>query len=225
MNDTERLQRALLAESIRQHRPDFHPGAIDGIRGPKTRAALLAWARWAHAQPQGFDGSAYQPHIDWPGVAAAGVRFVALRTSASMSRDSLFVKHWRSARGCNILRARYHFGAPWRPPTPQAELCVSEDPGDLGELPIVADIEAVAPKQKPGQPPPTPVSTSQLIQWAGQFVTDLKRLSGRVPIFYTYSAFITAHNLAPFFNTFPLWLADYREGPPTAPKEGLLPGC
>lgn len=219
MSDTERLQLALHLEALREKRPDFDPGAIDGIRGPKTRAALLAWSIWAHSQLQGFDASAFQPHIDWPGVAAAGVRFVALRTSASMTRDVFFTRHWRAAKAARLLRFRYHFCAPWRPAKPQVALALQEEPSDLGEGPLIADIEALAPKQKPGQPPPTPVTTAQLVAWSQEFLAEAKRLTGRDPIFYTYSAFAREHQLAKFFKQYLLWLADYREGPPTAPQD------
>lgn len=218
-NDTQRLQLALKAEAEREHRPDFDPGTIDGARGPKTKAAIRAWAQWANEQAHGIDISVFQPNNDWQELVRVGVSFVAIRASVSTGKDALFHKHWAAAKQAGILRAAYHFFAPWQDPIKQARLVVDQLGADRGELPIVLDDEAVAPKAKEGQPAPIPVTQSQLIQRTGECLTELERLTQRRPIFYTYAAFARQYGLGKFFNGYPLWEADYREGPPTAPSD------
>lgn len=205
--DTARLQRVLKQEG-------FDPGPIDGIRGDKTREALRKWAVIAHEQPHGFDASAYQTSIDWAACKAAGVAFVALRSSVSTASDKLFSQHWAGSKAAGILRGAYHFFTPWQDPLKQARLVVSRLGVDRGELPVILDVESVAPKQKEGQPAPIPVSTAQLVQRAGECLTELERLLGRKPLFYTYASFAYSHNLGKAFPGYGLFLADYREGPP-----------
>jgi lysozyme len=205
--DTKRLQRVLKQEG-------FDPGAIDGIRGEKTKAAFRLWGDKAQEQPHGIDVSHYQTSIDWQVCKAAGVEFVAIRSSVSLSSDKLFSQHWQGAKTAGILRAAYHYFTPWQDPLKQARLVVSRLGADRGELPVVFDVEAVAPRAKPGQSAPIPVITAQLVQRTGEGLTELERLLGRKPLLYTYASFAYEHNLGKAFPDYSLFLADYREGPP-----------
>lgn len=201
-----RIQKALKAEG-------FDPGPLDGVRGDKTRAALRQWSDWANKLPKGIDISAYQPVVDWVTLSIQ-ISFVAIRATVSLSKDTLFAEHWANAKRQKILRSAYHFFAPWRDAKEQAQLLWSRIEKDPGELPITLDVEAVAPKDG------KPVSAQQLIDGAGTMVGEVTRLSGRKPIFYTYSAFAQQYQLGRIFGNLPLWIADYREGPPTIEGTG-----
>jgi len=222
MNDTLRLQRALLAESKREGRPEFDPGPLDGNRGQKTRAALSAWAAWAHSQPHGLDVSSYQPAalIDWAAAKAGGVSFMVARASASLTPDAGYRTHSLQAHRAGVLTGAYHYFAPWRDPLKQAALFAGQWVAMPGDLPPVLDVEAVAPKAKDGQPAPIPCTSAELIERAAECLHEIERLTKRRPVFYSYSSFVREHNLAAFFSkVYKLWLADYREGPPTTPLE------
>ena len=193
----------------------FDPGPLDGSNGPKTQAALAQWYVAISKKPKGIDISHYQPQVNWPQLAQH-INFVILRSSASTAKDKLFQAHRKGAKEVKLPWGCYHFFTPWQDPSKQAELVMSILGEDRGDLPIVADVEALAPKQKKGQPAPKPVSTSELVDKAGAFLEALEILSGRVPVFYTYSAFNTQHKLGKVFGKkYPLWIADYRSGPPT----------
>ncbi len=211
--DTLRLQTALKREG-------FDPGPLDGKRGKKTNAALAAWSDMADDQVKGIDVSHYQTSIDWPKVFQSGVRFVAVRSSVSVYQDKLFLQHWAGAKNAGILRAAYHFFAPWKDPVQQAHIVVSRLEQNPGELPVVLDVEAVAAASKEGAPTPVPVTTKQLIDRTKVCLDELEKLTKRIPIFYTYSAFARQYGLGAIFGKkYKLWLADYREGPPTAPPD------
>lgn len=212
-NDTLRLQMALKAAGE-------DPGPLDGNRGPKTREALRRWAEKAHTWAHGIDVSQYQTSIDWAACKAAGVSFVAIRASVSNSLDKLFLQHMVGAKAAGIPRFAYHFFAPWRNAKEQASLFASRLLQNGTELPPVLDVEAVAPKAKEGQPAPVPVSRQELIDKTAVCLEDLEKFLGRVPVFYTYSAFARQYKLSEVFGKkYKIWIADYREGPPTAPED------
>jgi len=196
----------------------FDPGKLDGVNGPKTSAAFSKWVVTASKKPKGIDISHYQPQVNWPQLSQH-ISFIFLRASASLSKDRLFDVHRKGAKSVHIPWGAYHFFAPWQDATAQAELVLSILGEDRGDLPIVADVEALAPKAKKGKPNPKPASTQELVDRAGVFLEALEILSGRVPIFYTYSAFSAEHKLGEVFGAkYPLLLADYRSGPPTISK-------
>ena len=210
--DTTRLQLALKAEG-------FDPKGVDGIRGPNTREALRQWSDQAATQLHGIDVSHYQTKIDWEACKKAGVSFVAIRASVSVYLDKLFLQHSAGAKAAGIPRAAYHFLAPWQDGIKQAQLIASRLAQNGTELPVVLDVEAVAPSAKKGEAPPTPVSRAQLIDRAGACLHEIEKLTDRKPIFYSYSAFVRQYRLWEAFGGYPLWIADYREGPPTVPVE------
>lgn len=195
-------------------REGFYQGAIDGIRGAGTIEGVRKWATKVHGQPQGFDASAYQADIDWEACRVAGVTFVFLRCSVSIYPDKLFKKHWAGAKEAGILRAAYHFFAPWQNAKAQAELVATRLDDDHGELAFILDVESLAPKAKEGEAPPTPVTKQELIHRIDDCLTEIERLLGRRPILYTYASFAWEHSLGASFPNHKLALADYREGPP-----------
>lgn len=219
-NGTQRLQLALKSAAVTLHRPEFDPGSIDGKRGPKTRAAQRAYAAWFMLQPQGIDISAYQPEkaIHWPTVAQTAA-FVVARTSASLTTDPTYQEHIDQAKKHNLLTGAYHFFAPWRNAVHQAELFAAQwakAPTDF----CVLDAEALAPKAKPGEPPPRLCTQTELIEAMASCLLEIKRRTGKTAIIYSYAAFVRAHSLAGFFaNAYRLWLADYREGPASSPPD------
>ena len=191
----------------------------DGINGPQTSATLNKYKVWKSKQPNGPDMSAYQPHVDWDKLSkTAG--FVILRTSASLTKDTLFKDHWSKAKAAGLKRGVYHFFTPWQDPIKQAELVVSQLGDDKGELQIILDVEAVAPKAKKGQPPVKPVSREVLVKNVKACLEALEILTGHKPVIYTYSAFSQMYKLGFVFGKdYKVWMADYREGPSTLEKE------
>jgi GH25 family lysozyme M1 (1,4-beta-N-acetylmuramidase) len=92
--------------------------------------------------------------------------------------------------------------------TRQWELAV-EAVGAL--LPPVLDIE----DEKPQIPEPL-----ELIDWCLEWAEHCERLTGRWPIIYSYFSYINVQmkGAASTLGKYPLWLADYRFGPPDTPN-------
>ena len=208
-NDLKRIQAALKAEG-------FDPGPIDGKNGPRTDQAATAWETERAGWARGIDISSYQPRVDWATVAKDGVSWMLARASVSVYKDALCDDHIKAAKAAGLLVGAYHFFAPWRSPEEQAKIFLAQVKGLPIDLPLVTDVEALAPKAKEGEPAPIPVTTAQLVERTAAFMAIVEKETGRRPTLYTYSAFSTQHKLGVAFGaTHRLHIADYREGPPT----------
>jgi lysozyme len=196
----------------------FYQAKIDGIKGPKQMAAMSKYQVFKQKTAKGPDISHYQTKVDWSRLKTTA-DFIILRTSASTSRDKLFKEHWVGAGLAGLKRGVYHFFAPWQDANKQAELVLSQLGDRKLDIRVIADIEALAPKAKKGQPAPVPVSTKELIAKARVFLEALEVLTGHKPIIYTYAAFDIQHKLGEAFGKeYDLWIADYREGPASMGK-------
>lgn len=92
--------------------------------------------------PWGIDKSRWQGKMDWEAVARAGVRFMATRASISWGyQDSWFTHSWTEAKRVGILRAAYHVFYPGESVTRQMDHFLKVVGEDLGELPLVLDVE------------------------------------------------------------------------------------
>lgn len=207
--DILRRQRALKSAG-------FDPGPLDGIDGPRTQAAYAHWKDASGTWARGIDVSSYQPKIDWKEVRRSGVSFVMCRASASLSRDRLFVEHYKGAQDeAGLLCGAYHFFAPWASVEEQIDLfCWRLDAVHIGELPPVLDVEVTARAKDESRR----VSTAQLVERTAHALALIEQRTGVRPLVYTYSAFSEEHKLGEAFGaTYELWLADWREGPPAVP--------
>lgn len=151
----------------------------------------------------GIDVSYYDPIVDWE---AYNWDFVFVKESEANFQDVDFIAQWKAARG-RTLRGAYHFFRPATNPTDTARAMVNRMGNDLGELPIVLDLEAAdnVPNQDLGY---------RALVW----LREVERLTQRRPIVYTSPAFIRQH-LQGFeeFGGYPLWQATY-------PKDYLYEG-
>src|SRR4026207_1701600 len=67
--------------------------------------------------------------------------FVIIRAGQHLGADSDFKTNWRDAKAANLPRGSYWFYDSRADPKKQAELWVSLLDGDMGELPLFADLE------------------------------------------------------------------------------------
>ena len=93
---------------------------------------------------RGIDVSHHQGEIDWPRVAAAGIRFAFIKaTEGRDHRDRRFEANWQAAGDAGIARGAYHFFTFCSPGREQAEHFLRTAPPAPGTLPPVADVEFV----------------------------------------------------------------------------------
>jgi lysozyme len=161
------------------------------------------------AGPTGPDVSSHQ-HIaplSWPAVRASGHRFAFIKATEGVSyTNPYFASDWQAARDVGLIRGAYHYA---RPSVGTAELqaqrlvAVAGPAQALGELAPVLDLEVTGG-----------LSPDELSTWAQEFLDEVRRLTGRTAIVYTYPNFwrdAMAGTTA--FTGHPLWIASYTSAP------------
>jgi lysozyme len=151
----------------------------------------------------GIDVSRHQGTIDWDKVKTAGIEFVGIRaTMGATGRDDKFTFNWVEASRVGILRARYHYFANKSAGIPQAYNFLAVLESDLGELPIVIDIEptsgqVIADKHR---------NTQEILS----FLKECEKKTGIRPIIYTNGwAWGVCTTIPDWSSDYPLWLAQY----------------
>lgn len=181
----------------------------DGVAGPLTMAAIAATQR-----VPGIDVSHWQGVIDWARVAASGVRYCWVK--AGQGNGGKDPRWLENVRGCNehqIPVGAYHFAVPDRgcgDALAEARYCVARMAGLQLELPPVLDLEDNGAKLAP----------AELEAWALAWLAEVERLTGRKPILYSGTHFLTKHagagkQLAASGVRY--WVARYRGGKHTDP--------
>lgn len=207
MNDVLRLQKAL-------NRAGFGPLVEDGKRGPKTQAALEAYQKIRLTYPTGPDVSKWQTKVSWPAVKQGGASFAYCKATQGTGRDGLFSSHWQGIKDAGLLRGAYHWLSPQVSLVAQAD-AIFKAVGKLqpGDLPVALDIE------RDGVGADGVAGTSDDVKATDQMAEELAKLveerTGRRPLVYSYSYYLNDRNIE--VPTCPLWIADYRSGPPTLP--------
>jgi GH25 family lysozyme M1 (1,4-beta-N-acetylmuramidase)/uncharacterized protein YraI len=141
--------------------------------------------------------------------------FVIIRAGQNLWVDSDFKENWRNAKQAGLPRGSYWFYDSRADPRQQAELWYSVMNGDMGELPLFADLEEEYNGGFKG--------------WANwkKFLERLKALVGQKEI-GIYTAYYYWVNNAPnpvtqagdleYFHRYPLWIANYGVDHPLVPK-------
>ena len=209
MNDILRLQKALLREGL-------NPGPLDGKRGPRTQAALDAWLTIVKGLPWGPDVSRWNPLRNWQAVKEGGASFAYCKATHGRSKDPAFIKNWVEIREAGLYRGAYH----WLSPEINLELqadAVFSAVGVLqpGDLPVAIDCErdGLGVDGLPG----TADDVRATDDMFHRFARLVEERTGRAPMGYSYSYYLTDRRVAS--HGLPLWIADYRSGPPTLPDD------
>lgn len=158
----------------------------------------------------GPDVSSYQhPNgvaISWPAVRKAGHEFGIVKATEGTSYiNPWFARDYGAIRAASMVRGSYHFAHPARPIASSALAQAKYYVARLGvvtatgTLPPALDLEATGG-----------LSRAELIVWAQDFLLDVRRLTGRTPMIYSYPYFWT-HELGDpaALARYPLWMATY----------------
>ncbi|GAB4484146.1 MAG: hypothetical protein OHK0031_08110 [Anaerolineales bacterium] len=152
--------------------------------------------------------------VDFNKLASVS-QFVILRAGQNLWVDSHFKAYWSSAKALGLPRGSYWFYDSRADPQKQADLWVQTLGGDLGELPLFADIEENYNGSYKG--------------WKNWylFLERLRTLVGTKDIFI-YTAYYYWRQNAPnettqkanleYFHRYPLWIAHYQVNKPSVPK-------
>lgn len=146
----------------------------------------------------GVDVSRYQDPVDWPKVAAAGVRFAFIKaTEGRRKPDPYFPKHWDQAGTAGLLTGAYHFMRPTSSGAAQAKLFLATTADRYNSeqaLPPVLDVEVAGLKE------------TEILAWMDAVRTQLKW----TPLIYTNFQIAKKYAFQPAtVGAFPLWWAQY----------------
>lgn len=197
-------------------------------RGWVMRLALVATFAATLVRPsfgtasgpiKGIDVSKWQhPYgaaINWRAVAAAGAKFVFIKATDNTNyTNAYFRSDWAAAHSVGLFRGAYHYARP------SASLSTAEAQARyyvsvVGTTREYGDFAPVLDFEDSGG-----LSPSALSNWAHTWLSTVQRLTGRVPILYTYPYFWQTRMAASrSFGAYPLWLASYRSSAP-APLPG-----
>ena len=162
--------------------------------------------------PKGVDVAAHQHPggmpIDWSKVRSDGQSFAFVKaTEGGDWVNPHYVQDIQAANAAGLKTGAYHYARPAGDAKTQAanfaaQIALAPDQ----TLPPALDIEVAEGK-----------SAAQLEQWIEEFTSELKRLTGRTPMIYTYKYFWMGQmNNSQKFSDMPLWLAAYQDQAPEA---------
>jgi GH25 family lysozyme M1 (1,4-beta-N-acetylmuramidase) len=158
----------------------------------------------------GPDVSSYQhPNgaaISWPAVRKSGREFAIVKATEGTSYiNPWFRGDYAGVKNAAMVRGSYHFARPGRPiastAVAQARFYVARlgDVTALRTLPPALDLENTGG-----------LSRTELTIWAQDFLLEVRRLTGRTPMVYSYPYF-WQHEVgdAAALARYPLWMASY----------------
>lgn len=163
----------------------------------------------------GVDISTIQGTVDFPSLAASGLRFVICRCGVGNGGiDANFSKNVAGARAAGLQVMAYHFVYPL-PPLASQPL---RDPVKQAQYHFNAagpNILAACDFEWPAQQDWAKwgCTATQIKQWCLAYLQEYQRLSGQTMVVYTYPYFAQALQLDPAFAQYPLWIASYEPSP------------
>ncbi|HYP44266.1 MAG TPA: glycoside hydrolase family 25 protein [Propionibacteriaceae bacterium] len=178
-----------------------------------TAVALASSSAVAVADVRGPDVSGHQhPYgaaIRWSSAAAGGAKFAFVKaTEGTGYTNRYFTRDFAAVRSEGMVRGAYHFARPTASTAgavAQARhfVAVAGKMRGASDLPPVLDLE-----RNDGLKP------AALIRWTAAYLKEVKRLTGRTPIIYTYPAFWrTSMANTTAFAKHPLWIATWGRRP------------
>jgi len=179
-------------------------------------------------KPFGIDISRWQGNINWDAIAInkRNVKFVGIRATISWGYvDSWFNRNWVESKRVGLYRAAYHVVYPGVTPSRQIDNFLKVVGDDIGEFPLVLDIELSHNK------PPSAIADTIL-----QCATIIEAKTGKKPIMYSRASFIDhfvtgTKSPSAWLNQYDWWLAHYlrsgdeHPGPPKLPKGVIRERC
>lgn len=157
---------------------------------------------------QGIDVSHHQGIINWAMVAASGISFAFIKATQN-SMDPQFLVNVKNAKAAGLLVGAYHYLDDKVTTVDMARAAaqtffkaiMAAGGVDVFDLPFVLDYESNKNKLSP----------QTITAIAKAFLEEMQRYTGRMPMLYTYPAFI--ENFAGL-TQYPLWIARYSNQAP-----------
>ncbi|MDQ1686457.1 MAG: lysozyme, partial [Frankiaceae bacterium] len=181
------------------------------VAAPPTFAAPTAFAPEAVATSiDGPDVSSYQhPNgvaISWPAVRKSGREFAIVKATEGMTYvNPWFARDYAGIKNAAMVRGSYHFARPSRPIASSASQQASYYVSRVGDVTAAHTLPPALDLENTGG-----LSRVELIVWAQDFLLDVRRLTGRTPMIYSYPHFWLSELGDPAaLSRYPLWMATY----------------
>lgn len=156
----------------------------------------------------GIDVSVFQQTVNWPVVAAAGVKFAFAKATEGVTvTDKTFAENWAGMRAAGIIRGAYHFFRPADEAQAQADHFLATARPAQGDLPAVLDVEVR-----------DHVDAGTLVTRMKQWLDIVERGTGRKPVIYVSPSFWDELGGPRGFSGYPLWVANYGRSSPMIPR-------
>ena len=175
--------------------------ASPAIANPIDNSSCAQWVRLA-------DVSAYQPDINWPQVARAGIAGVYIKaTEGTWYTNPIFPLQKAGAASVGLPWGGYDYARPGDVnPVSDAQYFVAAG-GASGTLPPVLDVEQSS------------ASASFTTLWVAYWSAEVKALTGRSPTTIYTGAFYPWSNDPTLSNVGPLWVSAYPYGYNAVPNQ------
>jgi GH25 family lysozyme M1 (1,4-beta-N-acetylmuramidase) len=144
--------------------------------------------------------------INWTKVAKTGVKFaISKATEGTTYNDPYFATDYPAELAAGLVHGSYHFAHPALPIVSTAMAQAKFFTAAVGAVNTAATLPpALDLEQTGGLTPP------QLVTWAQDFLLDMRTLTGRTPMLYTYPNFWENDLDDPSaLARYPLWMAAY----------------
>lgn len=193
------------------------------IAVPIADGTLASASPAAAAKPKviaGPDISHYQhPNgkaINWTKVAKTGVRFaISKATEGTNYTDPYFASDYAASLAAGLVHGSYHFARPSTPVAPSAMAQAKYFATAVGTVTTTKTLPPALDLEQTGG-----LGPGQLVTWAQDFLLDMRTLTGRTPMLYTYPYFWENDlNDPSALSRYPLWMANF--GTKTAPVSDL----
>lgn len=156
---------------------------------------------------KGIDLSHWNGEVDFQALKNADIKFAMIKATDGLYHvDEQFARNWRESKAHGILRGAYHFFHPAQNPVLQAQHFRAIVAVEDSDLPVALDFEHT-----------DGLGTRARIQAAVAFLSELKKLYQKKPIFYSYPGFINDMGNPSDFYEYPLWIAHYNAHGPSIP--------
>ena len=148
----------------------------------------------------GIDVSNWQGSIDYAKVKQSGVQVVYIKaTEGDYYTDAYLKKNYSGAKAQGLLVGFYHFFRPSNEQSAksQANYFVNAIRGMVPDCRLAIDLEVTGG-----------IGKSYLSSLAKVFLEEVKRLTGKEVVVYTYTSFARS-NIDSTLGIYPLWIAEY----------------
>jgi lysozyme len=177
------------------------------VAGPCSDTALAKAG--SRTKILGVDVSSHDNNIDWQKLVADGYFFVFIKASQGTSyADVRFKEHWDAAGRAGLIRGAFHFLTSADPKGQVSNFLTALKKVVIGPCDIGAALD-LEPTVLGGDAP----SPASRIEGARSWLREVMVATGKPPILYVGTSYLSELGDPADFAVYPLWIASYSPSP------------